>query len=241
MCARKRKTARTMSIDKQKKMLCDELSFAGAEAYKQLRTNIIFSLPRDKDSVVIGMTSSQMGDGKSTTSINLAYSLAQSGKKVLLIEGDMRLPYMAKRLELKETPGLSDYLAGESELSEVIQPTNVSASFDAMSAGSIPPNPSELLSGAPMKQLLQGLHGHYDYILLDMPPLNAVTDAASLADVIDGYVLVVRQEQTSMRAVDDAMRALKIVNGKVLGFVVNDVRNHEHGYGYGNSYYGEYA
>lgn len=220
------------SMEKQRQVLCDHLNFIGAEAYKQLRTSLIFSLPKEKDCRIVAVTSADMGDGKSTTSINLANSLAQAGKRVLIVEGDMRLPYMSERLLIEAEPGLSDYLVGNTEFSQMIQKTPTRISFDAITAGSLPPNPSELLTSVRMMELLQALATGYDYILLDLPPLNVVADAAALADVVDGYIMVVRQDKTNMRSVDAAMNKLDIVNGKVLGFVVNDVKTSDSGYKY---------
>lgn len=228
-----------VSIEKQRQTLCDSLNFAGSEAYKQLRTNIFFSLPKeDKECRMIAITSAAPGDGKSTTSINLAYSMAQANKKVLLIEGDMRLPYMAKRLELEEGTGLSDYLVGSAAIEDIVRKVDVKMPFDAIIVGSIPPNPSELLTSNRMKELLDDLGHDYDYILLDLPPVNVVTDAAGLSNWVDGYIVVVRQDKTCMHDVDNAMEKLGIVDAKVLGFVINDVRSHEHGYkSYSNNYY----
>ncbi|MCF0246515.1 MAG: CpsD/CapB family tyrosine-protein kinase [Ileibacterium sp.] len=242
MARKDKNTASAVPLSVQKETLADSLSFAGSEAYKQLRTNVMFSLPADKKSHVIAVTSAVAGDGKSTTAINLAYSLAQLKKKVLIIEADMRLPYMSKRLELQNAPGLSELLAGQKEANEILQTVNSEARFYAITAGSLPPNPAELLTSSRMKRYLNFFENTFDYIILDLPPVNLVTDAVSLAKQVDGYILVVRQDKTNLRSIKEAVEKLKIVDGKVLGFVMNDVKRKKgYGYKYHDDYNGYYS
>lgn len=228
------KTRRPKPIEKQKKILCDDLGYAGLEAYKQLRTSILFSIPASSGSKckIIGVTSAEAGDGKSTTSVNLAYVLAATKARVLLIEGDMRLPLMAKRLNLKETPGLSNLLVGSATPKKTFQIVECEYPFYAITAGEFPPNPSELLSSKMMGSYIEAFKELFDYIIWDLPPVNAVTDAASVAQQVDGYVVVVRQNQTSARDIDAALDKLKMVNGKILGFVQNGVAGSRGKYNY---------
>lgn len=235
------KINRKKSTNKERRnaTLCENLNFAGSEAYKQLRTNIQFSIPKKDGCKVLAVTSATPGDGKSTTAINLAYSLASNQAKVLLLEADMRMPLMATRLGMRAEPGLSCYLTGDYKASEVVQKVAGELPFFAIPAGKIPPNPSELLASEQMSQSLENLKKIFEYIIIDLPPVNIVTDASTLAEKVDGYVVVVRQDRTTRRAIDDALAKLKIVNAKVLGFVLNGVRSHEKSYrkGYGNNYY----
>lgn len=226
------------------RMLCENLSFAGAEAYKMLRTNLLFSLPDEQKCRVIGITSSVSGEGKSTTAINLAYVFAQAGKSVLLLEADMRRPNIARRLQLKSTPGLSNLLAGMSDA--VIQQSKQHTNLYVISAGDVPPNPSEMLGSNRMKNCIETLAQRFDFIFVDLPPVNVVTDALSLCRIVDGFVFVIRQDYSTRAAIRDAVRQLDIVGAKVLGFVMNSSgrgsKNYRQGkYGkYGKNYSNHY-
>ena len=203
------------------KLLCGNLSFAGAEAYKRLRANLLLSFPAEQKCRVIGMTSANRGEGKSITAINLAYTFAETGKKTLLVEADMRLPNQAARLDIAEAPGLSNLLVNLATREEVVQHASVQENLHVITAGDIPPNPSELLGSERMKACLQELCEIYDYIVLDLPPVNIVSDALALARMVDGFVVVVRQEFSARQAVIQAMKQLEMVDAKILGFVWN--------------------
>ena len=216
-------------MNEQKFMIGPRLSFAGAEAYKLLRTNIQFSFSEDttNEGKVISVTSSIPSEGKSMTILNLAYTFAETNKKVLLIEGDMRLPTLATRLKLKQTPGLSNLLVGLNTVNDAIQhfatakegsqPVNV----DVIVSGTIPPNPSELLGSSRLVSLLKVLRKNYDYIFIDQPPVTAVTDALITSDKTDGIIVVVRNNHASRSGLAETMRQLKLVDAHVLGFVFN--------------------
>lgn len=197
-----------------------ELNFATAEAYKLLRTNLIFSLPNEEKCRVIGITSSIRGEGKSTTALNLAYSLAEANKKVLLMELDMRLPTFAKRLSIEEKPGISNLLVGLNKIEEVIQQSRIHDNFYVITSGDIPPNPSELLESKEMNMIIHNLKNEYDFILLDLPPVNAVSDALIVSKMTNGMIMVVRQNYINKRELNEAKRQLEIIDAKVLGFVV---------------------
>ena len=218
---------------------CDQLSFAAAEAYKLLRTNLQFALP-DKPCKIIGMTSSLRGEGKSTTSVNLSYTLAESGKRVLLIDADMRLPTIHSKLSVSSAPGLSNLLAGLCEERESLRVSKYFSNWYILPAGDIPPNPSELLGSEQMRAILTRFADIFDYIILDLPPINIVTDALVISQWTDGLIVAVRQNYTSGRALKDCMYQIEKVSAKMLGFVMTDADISTSGYkNYGK--YGKYG
>ncbi|MBS6935607.1 MAG: CpsD/CapB family tyrosine-protein kinase [Clostridium sp.] len=210
----------------QQSMIGSNLNFAASEAYKLLRTNLEFSFTDDEEQKIIGITSSLKGEGKSITAINLAYTIAEAGKKVLLMECDMRLPTVSKRLNLKSSKGLSNLLVGMNAADEVVQEGVLSETMDVIPAGDIPPNASELLASKRMEYTLEYLSKYYDYILLDLPPVTVVADALVASKLVSGMVVVVRQDYVGRAALSETMRQLKYVNAKVLGFVFNSVDDH---------------
>lgn len=216
----------------------ERLSFAAAEAYKLLRTNIQFALPDEQKCRVVGVTSSLSGEGKSTTAVNLGYMLAAAGEQVLLIEADMRLPRLARRMGMQTSPGLSNVLAGLCSIDDVLQATALQSQLRFLSAGDIPPNPSELLGSKAMGMLLQVLAERFDFIILDLPPMGEVTDALVASKLTDGMLVVVRQRYAERRALADTVRQLKYANAKVLGFVMtcSEIQakgKYKKGYGHG--------
>ena len=235
------------ALRQQQTMLCENLSFAAAESYKLLRTNLSFSLP-DKPCHIIGVTSSVRGEGKSTTSVNLAYTIAQTGKKVLLIDADMRLPSVAAKLELHGAPGLSNLIAGMNTDQSCLRQSSFFDNWYVIPAGDIPPNPSELLGSERMHALLERYSGIFDTIILDLPPINIVTDALVISKWTDGLIGVVRQNYTDRRALADCMYQVEKLGVKFLGFVVTDAAvgessyksygkySKKYGYGYGYGY-----
>lgn len=220
----------------------DRIGFAAAESYKLLRTKLQFSFTEDNGCRVIGITSAVVSEGKSLTAINLAYSLAELGKRVILLDGDMRKPTLAEKLGLNKKPGLSSYLTGQSDLSNLVQYCMVSGedkAFHVITAGQNPPNPVELLSSAKMDATLETLRKHYDYVIVDLPPIKEVSDALAVANKVDGLLLVVRQNMCSRADLDTTVRQLAFINAKVLGVVFNGIS--ETGKGYGRKYYSRYA
>ena len=219
----------------------DNLGFESREAYKLLRTNLIFSLAEKENCRVIGMSSSIRGEGKSTTTINLGISLAEVKKKVLIIEMDMRLPNIARSININKNPGFSELLVGLNNIEEVIQPSGLEDNLDIITAGSIPPNPSELLSSDKVGEYLEILKGKYDYILFDLPPVNIVSDTLIVSKYTDGIILVIRQNYNTRKELNEAMRQIKLADIKILGFVINDSSNKKDKYKkkkYGYKYYG---
>lgn len=207
----------------QQSMIGNSLNFAASEAYKLLRTNLTFSFTDDEEQKIIGITSSVKGEGKSITAINLAYTIAEAGKKVLLMECDMRLPTVSKRLNLQSNKGLSNLLVGMNSANEVIQEGVLSKTMDVIPAGDIPPNALELLASGRMEYTLEYLSEYYDYILLDLPPVTVVADALVASKLVSGMIVVVRQDYVGRAALSETMRQLKYANARVLGFVFNSV------------------
>lgn len=225
-------------MEERRCILTSQSDFFIREAYKTLRTNVTFSLAGEGKSRVIVMTSSMQGEGKSTTAINLAISFAETEKKVLLIDCDMRRPKLGRLLDLTAPAGLSNVLLDPTLLNRAV--VKYYDSIDVILAGDIPPNPSELLSSARMVKLLEQMREQYDYIILDAPPVNVVTDAVVLAPQSDGVLFVVRAEQAERGAVMHAVEQLKYAKVKILGFVLNGVELENTSYGYGKHRYSRY-
>lgn len=201
-----------------------------AEAYRQLRTNLTFiNVDRPLKSIVV--TSATAAEGKTTTTINLAMMLAQSGAKVCLLDADMRRPSVAAALGVPNDVGLTTVLVGRVSLEQAIQRTG---GIWVLASGAIPPNPSELLGTDSMRSLIDRLEERFDYVLIDTPPLLPVTDAAVLSACVDGSVLVVRSGKTTTEQVRSASAILVGAKGRVLGTVLNMVK------GKAGSTYGDY-
>ena len=204
-----------------------------AETYRTLRTNIQYS-SFDKEYRVIMVTSSEPGEGKSTTSGNLALCLAQGDKKVILVDCDLRKPSIHKKFRISNIVGLSDVIIGKEDLVTAMHRYN--KNLVVLTSGKIPPNPSEMLSSKAMTNLIENLKENFDYIILDTPPVQAVTDSQILSTKADGTILVVRAEGTKKDSVQNALSLLKKVNANIIGTVLNGVDNSRNKYYY---YYGE--
>lgn len=202
-----------------------------AESLRQLRTNLQF-IDATREARVVVVTSSVEGEGKTTTAVNLALVAAEASGNVLLVEADLRKPRVSDYLGLERAVGLSNVLAGQVELSEVLQPWG-SAGLVVLPSGSIPPNPSELLGSDQMISLMSELRATFKMIILDTPPLRPVTDAAVLAANADGALLVFRHGKTKRAHLQVALHALEAVNARILGCVLNMKplsRNERRGY-----------
>lgn len=225
----------------REQLLLSHHDFYIQEAYNSLRTNVMFSLTDDSDSHVIMVTSAFPNEGKSTTSMNLAYTFAVAGKRTLLIDCDMRKPKIGRLLKITKAKGLSDMLFHMDDAEPHIFRVNEMDLF-VLTAGSIPPNPSELLGSARMKRLMESQRQKFEYIILDMPPINVVTDAAVASSLADGTLLVVRsglsERNAALKAIDQLNRANAKILGAVLTRVNEDNRHHSYSqkYGYGDSY-----
>src|SRR5690606_18801685 len=193
-----------------------------SEAYRTLRTNISFSAV-DEDLRVIMVTSAGPGEGKSTTVANLAATYAQSDKRTVLIELDLRKPTVHKTFKLSNRLGISHVLTKQATLDEVIQDTDI-PNLSAITAGMIPPNPSELLGSKALGGILEQLKEQFDQIIIDTPPVLALTDAQLIATHCDGVVLVAESGKVKRSALNDAKDRLQIVKAKIVGVVLNNAK-----------------
>ncbi len=209
-------------------VLHDKTSFVVQEAYKSLRTNVMFALP-GKECKCIGVTSPTSGEGKSTTAVNLAISLAQIGKRVLLIDCDLRLPTVAVKLGIRPTPGLSDFLIGEVRIDEAIR--NVEKyGIHVLPASNVPADPTGLLESKQMEHLFVALRRNYEYVIVDLPPVTVVSDALIISKCLDGYLLAVQEKKTKHRAVAETIRKLQFADARILGAVATCGAYHDKHY-----------
>lgn len=204
-----------------------------AETYRILRTNLQYS-SFDNEIKTVLITSSEPGEGKSTTSGNLAISFAQAEKRTIIVDCDLRKPSLHKKFKISNLNGLSDVLIGKEKLEEAIHRFN--DKMDILTSGKIPPNPSEMLGSKAMERLIEVLKEKYDIIILDSAPLQAVTDAQILATKADGVILVVKAEATKKESVIQAKNLLDKVGAKILGTVLNGAESTKKKYYY---YYGQ--
>ena len=219
-------------------MFGPNLSFAATEAYKLLRTNIMFSFPEEGKGNVIGFSSAVQSEGKSSTACNTAYALAEAGKSVLLLECDLRKPTIASKLDLNRSPGISNLLVTREDYKELVRHCTMAPGMDIITAGDIPPNPSELLSSNRMEQVMEQLRQDYDYIIADLPPVTVVADALSMSRFLDGIIVVVGAGLTDQKLLAEALRQLEMVDVRILGFAYRDTNNQ--GLKYGRRYSKKY-
>lgn len=200
-----------------------------SEAYRVLRTNLQF-MGLDKPVKTILVTSATPGEGKTTTIVNLAIAFSQTGAKVLLIDADLRRPTVAKVLGLENWTGLTPALISQEEPAQFMQQTGING-LTVLTSGPLPPNPAELVGSGKMERLLQHVAEQFDVVLVDTPPVLAVTDACVLAPKVDGALLVVRSGKVEREKAVRAKEALTAVKANVLGAVLSDVAS-KHGEGY---------
>lgn len=209
-----------------------DLSYSVLEAYKSLRTNLQFC---GSDKQIITITSCIANEGKSSVTFNLAVSLAETGKKVILVDADLRKSVLLGRTAVKgNIKGLSYYLSKQSDLNDVICSTNIN-NLHIIYSGPVPPNPAELLGGENFQGMLNILRQTYDYILIDTPPLGSVIDSAIVAKVSDGAILVIESEAISYRFAREVKMQLEKSNCPILGVILNKVNMTSLGY-YGKKY-----
>lgn len=228
-------------------LLAEDTPFAAKEAYKSTRTHILYLSPGE-GCKRIAFTSALEHEGKSLSCINIAISMAETGKRVLLVDADLRRPMMKNVFALRETQGLSEKLAG---LSGAEYPGQVFAcktqyeNLAVLPSGNIPPNPAELLSSPRLSSIFEALEQHFDYIFIDTPPIGAVTDTALLIPEVQGHIFVVRAGDTSVDSLRRAVFTMNQLGANILGFILNDYNpKKSHGYyGYGKHgrYYGKYS
>ena len=203
-----------------------------AESYRTLRTNIQYS-SFDNEYRTIVVTSSEPGEGKTVTSGNLALALAQGENKVLLVDCDMRKPSIHKNFRISNESGLTDLLLHKKTMEQVM--VNYNKNLTIVPAGRVSPNPSEMLGSRAMGTFLEEMKNHFDYIVMDTPPLGAVTDAQVLSTKVDGTILVVKAGATKKDVVINSVNLIKKVNGNLNGTVLNGVEQSKNKYYY---YYG---
>jgi capsular exopolysaccharide synthesis family protein len=208
---------------------------SAAESCRTLRTNLMF-MSGDEPLRTLAVTSAGPREGKTTVAANLAISIAQSGKRVLVIDTDMRRPRMHHAFGLRNTVGLTSILVGDSTLTESVRPSGI-PNVTVMCCGPIPPNPAELLHRERFQALIDEVQKAYDFVVFDSPPLGAVTDAAILAAQLDGVMVVVKSQSTTREALRVTARQLNDVGARVLGAVFNDVDLSHGRYGEGTYYY----
>lgn len=218
----------------------NNLGFSAAEAYKLLGTKVQFSFADEMDNHVISVSSSLPGEGKSLTSINLGHSLSTLNKKVLIVDCDLRKPSMATKLGIKATPGLSNYLVRQNDLTEVVQKLTLDGGvrIDAITAGDIPPNAVELLSSDRMSRLVTDLRQTYDVIILDLPPIREVSDAMVVSKLSDGILIVTRENYCDRVLLGSSIKQFEFINAKILGIVLNCSRDKDEN---NRKYYGKYG
>jgi len=223
--------------DKEQRILISHLDprSPAAEAFRSLRTSVHFASGKMKSQVLL-VTSSFPGEGKTTVSANLAITLAQTGKKVLLVGCDLRKPTLHTMFDVPSTPGLTELLIGDNILEEVTHQTG-HFKLDFINAGTTPPNPAELLGGEDMRYLVATMRQQYDTILLDAPPVLAVTDAPLLAEMVDQVLTVVEVGGVKIKAAQRSIEILRSVDAPIVGLILNDKSGKGSDYYY--SYYGK--
>ncbi|MFY9570577.1 MAG: polysaccharide biosynthesis tyrosine autokinase [Blastocatellia bacterium] len=237
----KKKSDASLVLGNGGRMKTDQLSMLDsrssvAEAYRVLRTSVLLSSV-DRPPKLILITSGQPGEGKTTTVVNTAISLAQLGASVLIIDCDLRKPSTHKVLGVDQSRGLSTYLSRNIDVNEVIQKLPI-ANLSLLPCGPIPPNPSEMISSGKMKQMLQTLSETYDHIIIDSPPLLKVTDPVILSTMVDGVILVVHGGKSTRDIVRRTRQELSIAGARIFGVVLNNVDAGQEGY---NDYYEAYS
>ncbi len=230
-----KKKDRGTSADRKKKLIYNnqDIPFNILETYKSLRSSLNF-LVSTSENKIVAVTSSNPSEGKSVTIANLATAMSETDKKILLIDADMRKPVQHKNFRLSNKIGLSNVITDVKLLDKAMH-KQVVGNLDVLTAGTIPPNPSELLASRQMAELLDKLKEQYDMILIDCAPINIVSDVVSLANSIAGVVVVVQYGTTTFAELEDAKKQLELANCDILGFVLNEVQ-HKHGTGYYSNY-----
>lgn len=227
----RKKESLDMTENPQEMLITKNNSFFAEEAYKAARTNIMFSLSEQNTCKVIAVTSPNQHEGKTTTTVNIGISFTQVDAKVLIIDADLRRSNVHRMLEIKRGSGLSDVLCGFIDPMQAIR-KNVINGLDILTAGQTPPNPAELLASPTMAEIIGIYKQHYDYIFIDTPPVNTVTEATLISKIVSGMILVVRQNVTTYDALEKAIEALEFVNAKILGCIMNDISTNQSGFTY---------
>lgn len=208
--------------------ISSQAPFAVVEAYKNIRIRLLYILENMKGKVV-AFTSPNVSEGKSTTAVNMAITLSQLNKKILLIDGDIRRATVHKKLKIENEKGLSNILARECPFKDAL--TNYNPYLDVLTSGSVVLNPSDLIGSTDFDVLIQKLREEYDYIIIDTPPVNIVSDALSISKKCDGVVLIARFSFTTYAQLMAANKALKALDINVLGTILNGSGGNKKKYG----------
>lgn len=208
-----------------------------AESYRQLRTSLLLSSAGHAPRTLL-ITSSQPAEGKTTTSVNTAISLAQTGSAVLIVDADLRRPRVHKIFGLKNNAGLCNYLAGDCDLASLIQ--IALPNLYVLPVGPLPPNPAELLGSTKMKQVVETLSANFDYVIIDSPPVSSFADSLILSALVEGVIIVIRSGFTPREMAQRTKTHLQSVGAKILGVVVNQIKLQPHDYYYYSTYYSRY-
>ena len=238
---KKKSSKKESSVTRKRNLLTDaEIPFSVTESYKSIRTNITFALSTHKKKVIV-VSSSNPSEGKSTTAANIAIAFSQMDNKVLLIDADMRKSVQHRVFKISNRSGLSTLIGKMSSLPESIK-RNVMTNLDVLPAGPCPPNPSELLASEQFKDMLNALAVNYDYVIVDTPPINVVSDGLVFSDTIGGILFVLKYASTTYDDIDVAMKKVELAEANMIGFILNDVKL-EHRAGYYGRYgkYGKYG
>ena len=214
------KKGKTASAHKANLVSLSAPKSVASEAYRSLRTAVHFSATESRRHTIM-LASTFPSEGKSTTAANLAVSLSRTGKHVLLVDCDLRRPILHQMFDLSKEPGLTDFLAGDCTAGSVIQDTGID-NLDLVSAGTIPPNPAELLGSSEMRQFIDSMRGEYDSIIIDAPPILSVTDAMVLSSFADTVLLVMEAGRVPVKAARRMRDILETAGTKVTGIVIND-------------------
>ncbi len=218
-------------------LICHSKDFEVVEAYKTIRTNIMYSMPKTNGGKMLVLTSPTAGDGKTTTSINLALTFAQVNARVLLMDCDLRKPKIHRHLKLERKDGVSNILCGFTDVEQAIK-VGVRENLDVITSGEVPPNPPELLQSEKYENLINYLKTKYDYIIVDTPPISLVTDATSPIKLSNGTVLVTRMGYTTTDALDVAIDRLEKIDAKIIGTIMIDNKENNHVTSYKKYKYG---
>lgn len=235
-----RKTVNETIITNRKRLLTNDSPFAIKEAYVKLRTSLLFCMTADKERscTTFAVTSAKPSEGKSLTAANIAISYAMLGKRVLLVDADMRKPTQRRLWKVETSTGLCDFLAKIWQL-EMSKVENLPLWI--VCTGTIPPNPSELLSSERMKRFVAESANTYDYVIIDTPPINTVADAQIISTYVDGVVIVTKSGVTSADELSDAVNAVHRAGGNLCGVVLNALNMKSTKYSYKYKYSDKYG
>ena len=215
-------TEKNRKSKKSRSFLYPDLSYGPKEAFKRLRSNVLVSF-EDDVCHVIGLTSALASEGKSLISLNLAFALAEIGKKVILLDGDVYRPSIHKTLNLSSEMGIADMVKEDGKASVAVHqyPVNDNSHFDFVATGEVPENPSSILNSQNLYRLMDRLREVYDYVIIDMPPIGSVSDVAPFSRLTDGMLIVVHEEHTPKALLCECVEQLRFAKTNIMAFVMN--------------------